>query len=94
MQERIRWLFLPDEPEIESDEIGHGTCSISKIVGRAFGVAKSASIVVVKLGPIDGRILGSRVSTAWGIIARDIASTNMQGKAVVTIQMGGEQSGS
>jgi len=94
LQGRIRWLFLPGEPESESDEIGHGTCTISKIAGRNFGVAKSVNLVVVKLGPIDGQIEASRVMAAWGAIARDIASTNMQGRAVVSVQMAGEQSGS
>jgi len=94
MQGRIRWLFLPGEPEIENDEIGHGTCVISKVAGRIFGVAKSVNIVVVKLGPINGRLQGSRVVAAWGVVARDIASTNVQGRAVVASQMGGEQSGS
>jgi hypothetical protein len=94
MQGRIRWLFPPGEPEIESDEIGHGTCTISKVAGRTFGVAKSVNIVVVKLSPINGKVQGSRVLTAWGAVARDITSENMQGKAVVSIQMGGEQSGS
>ena len=94
MQGRIRWLFLPGEPESESDEIGHGTCTISKIAGRFLGVAKSVNLVVVKLAPLNGRVQGSRVMAAWGAIARDIASTNMQGRAVLSIQMAGEESGS
>jgi len=55
-------------------------------------VAKSANIVVVKLAPIAGQIHVSRVIAAWGIVAADIASENMQGKAVVINAMGGEQS--
>ena len=94
MQGRIRWLFLPGEPQNESDEIGHGTCVISKIAGRFMGVAKSVNIVVVKVGPMDGRVSGSRVMAAWAAIARDIASTNMQGRAVISVQMAGEQPGS
>ena len=93
MQGRIRWLFLPGEPNTESDEIGHGTCTISKIAGQNFGVAKSVNLVVVKLAPVNGQVVGSRVIAAWGAIARDIASTNMQGRAVISIQMAGEQSG-
>ena len=94
MQGRIRWLFLPGEPHVESDENGHGTCVISKVAGRIFGVAKSVNIVVVKLAPINGNLLGSRVIAAWGVVARDIATTNVQGRAVVNFQMGGEKSGS
>ena len=94
MRRRIRWLFLPGEPQIESDENGHGTCVISKVTGRIFGVAKNVNIVAVKLAPLNGRLVGSRVIAAWAVVARDIASTNMQGRAVVGLQMGGEQSGS
>ena len=92
MQGSIRWLFPPGEPEIENDPSGHGTCAISKVASPTFGVAKSANIVVVKLSPIDNGIEGSRVLAAWGAVARDIASTNMRGRAVVSIQMGCEQS--
>jgi len=91
---RIRWLFLPGEPNTESDEIGHGTCTISKIAGGFFGVAKGVNLVVVKLAPVNRLVEGSRIVAAWGAIARDIASTNMQGRAVVSVQMASEQSGS
>jgi len=48
--------------------------------------------VVVKLAPIDGQILVSRVIAAWGVVARDIASRDMQRRAVVSNSVGGEQS--
>ena len=92
MYGNIRWLYLQDEPHIESDENGHGTCVTSKIVGPTFGVAKSANIVVVKLAQIAGRINVSRVIAAWGTVAGDVASENLQGRAVVINAMGGEQS--
>ena len=88
----IRWLYLQGEPQIEDDEIGHGTCVISKVASRTFGVAKSANIVVVKAPPIDGKIAMSRVLETWGVVARDIASKNMQRKVVLSIAMGGEKS--
>jgi hypothetical protein len=92
MQGSIRWLFPQDEPEVRGDDSGHGTCSASKVAGPTFGVAKSANIVVVKLSPTEGRLPGSRVLAAWAAVAQDVASTNMQGRAVASIQMGSEQS--
>ena len=92
MYGNIRWLYLPGEPHIEGDENGHGTCVTSKIVGPTFGVAKSANIVVVRLAQIAGRINVSRVIAAWGAVAGDVASENLQGRAVVINAMGGEQS--
>ena len=92
MQGRIRWLYLPDEPQIQGDGVGHGTCVASKVAGTTFGVAKNANIVVVKISPVDGVLSASRVIAAWGVIAKDVASNNMQRKAVVCNTMGGEES--
>jgi len=53
---RIRWLFLPGEPNgpEERDDVGHGTCVISnlKVTSPTFGVAKSVNIAMVKVPPI------------------------------------------
>ena len=92
MQGSIRWLYLPDEPAIPRDETGHGTCVASKVVGPAFGVAKSADIVVVKIHPINGILVMSRAIAGWGVVARDIASKSMQRKAVICVTLSGEQS--
>ena len=91
MQGSIRWLYPPDEPAIQGDEIGHGTCVASKVTGPTFGVAKSANLVVVKLTPRGGMIHGSRYVAALGIIAGDIASKNLQGRAVINVAVAGEQ---
>ena len=87
----VRWLYLQDEPQIEGDENGHGTCVTSKVASPTFGVAKSANIVIVKVYPKAGTLLVSRVIAAWGVVAKDIATNHMQGKAVVNIAVGGEQ---
>ena len=92
MQGDIRWLFLPGEPRTQSDDFGHGTCVTSKVASPTFGVAKTANLVIVKLYPINGHIATSRVITAWAVVAHDIASNNMQGSAVVSIALNGEQS--
>jgi len=92
MEGSIRWLYLPEEPQIESDDVGHGTCVTSKVVGSTFGVAKSASIVIVKIYPIDGVFSMSRITAIWAVVARDVDSNDMVGKAVVSNSLGGEQS--
>ena len=94
MRGGIRWLYLPGEPQIQSDETGHGTCVASKVVGPNFGVAKNANIVVVRVNPINGNFQMSRVLTAWAVVALDIASNNMQGRAVFMTTFDGEQLGS
>jgi hypothetical protein len=88
----IRWLYLPGEPRIRGDDIGHGTCVTSKVAGSTFGVAKSANIVVVKAGPVNGRVPPSSAIAAWGVVARDITSKGLQGRAVVTTSTFCEQS--
>jgi len=92
MQGSIRWLYLPGEPHLPGDENGHGTCAASKVAGTTFGVAKNANIVVVKLPPaLDGTLTASRVITAWGVVANDIAINNMRGKTVVCNTLMGEK---
>jgi len=90
MQTRIRWLFLPNEPQNESDENGHGTCVTSKVTSTAYGVAKNANIVVMKVHPIDDYIAVSRYIEACAIVARDIESRGLQGKAVICSTLNGE----
>jgi len=55
-------------------------------------VAKSVNIVLVKIYPIDGTLKLSRIVAAWGTVARDITSNNLQGKAVVVTALSGEKS--
>ena len=88
----IRWLYLPNEPHIRSDEVGHGTCTTSKVVGPAYGVAKNADIVVVKIRPATVDFKISHMIAAWGVVATDIASKGNQAKAVVLITLSSEKS--
>ena len=89
---RIRWMFLPGEPEEESDAIGHGTCVTSKAASPTYGVAKNCNLVIVKLYPINGYLHTSRVLAAITITAEDIASESLQGKAVVNMALSGKRS--
>jgi len=90
MRGSIRWLYLPNKPNIQGDDNGHGTCVASKVASRNFGVAKSANIVVVKVDLVNGRIPMSSGIAVWGVVARDIALKGMQGKAVVSASISGE----
>ena len=90
MRGGIRWLYIPGEPRIQGDEDGHGTCVASKVIGPTYGVAKGANIVVVKVPAINGRFHVSRVFHSWAVAAADIASNDLQGRAVFLTTMDGE----
>jgi subtilisin family serine protease len=87
----IRWLYLPNEPHVETDTNGHGTCVASKVRGRAFGVAKNVNLVIVKAMPSSGITHASQLISAWAIVARDIETAGLNGRAVVTTSIGCEQ---
>lgn len=58
----IRWINVDDVPGIQRDEdrvTGHGTCMASKIAGEDYGVAKAASLIIVKISPFIGSFLDS-----------------------------------
>jgi len=44
MQGSIRWRYLPGDPHIQGDGVGHGTCVASKVAGTTF--AKNVNIVI------------------------------------------------
>lgn len=56
----IRWINANDVPGIQRDEdrvTGHGTCMASKIAGEYYGVAKAASLIMVKITSLIGSFL-------------------------------------
>lgn len=56
----IRWINADDVPAIQRDEdrvTGHGTCMASKIAGEYYGVAKAASLIIVKINSLIGSFL-------------------------------------
>jgi subtilisin family serine protease len=72
--------------------IGHGTCVASKVAGPIFGVAKNANLVIVQAIPAGGRQLqASDFIAVWAVVARDIESAGLSGRAVVTASIGCEQ---
>jgi subtilisin family serine protease len=87
----IRWLYLPDEPPVQSDIHGHGSCIASKIAGRTVGVAKNANLVIVKAVPRSGIMSPALFIAVWAVVARDIESAELRGRAVISISMGCKQ---
>ena len=44
-----QWIYCMGAFPIETDPTGHGSCTAFKIVGRLFGAAKKAKLIVVKI---------------------------------------------
>lgn len=80
----IRWIIVDDVPAFQRDEdrvTGHGTCMASKIAGEYYGVAKAASLIIVKISSLIGSFLdalgkiivdlqqfGKKESRGWTVI--------------------------
>jgi subtilisin family serine protease len=87
----IRWHFLPNQPHRESDPTGHGTCVASKIAGPVLGVAKNANLVIVKAVQSASRfIYVSHFVAAWAVVARDIETAGLSGRAAIITSIGWE----
>ena len=93
-----RWLKIDETywqkhavniPNTETDEQNHGSCVVSKVAGKTFGVAKKVNIVIAKVGvrQTDTALAG------WYIyllqkVREDILKENSKGKAVVNLSGG------
>ena len=92
-----RWLDVDEEywqqhaelPSTETDEQNHGSCVVSKVAGKTYGVAKEVNIVIAKVG-----VKGTNTALAgWYIyllqkVREDIIKNNLKGKAVVNLSGG------
>ena len=88
---RIEWLYTPEayfwgqakpgELDIPGERPGHSTCTASKAAGIAYGAAKEANLVVVKM---IGFLEPSLVSV-FKVIADDVKQKGRGGKSVVSI---------
>ena len=99
---KIEWLYagpFADQSQIDSDpdrDNGHGTCMASIAVGQKDGVAKEASLKVVKVDldkvsnkiPDPGALGFERYIDALGQVYDDIGKNNLKGKAVVSMSNG------
>ena len=82
------WKDSSDVPYQEVDNSEHGTCLMSKVVGKRFGVAKKASTVIAKWiygAPISWQVLVLEIITR---VRKDILTKALQGKAVINMSFG------
>lgn len=94
----VRWLWPPEKylrtnglSKTEDDQKGHGTCVVSKIAGRDYGIAKKVQIVVCKLYyNSKGQPRESSVLNCLQYILEDLDDKELQGKAVLNFAYGGE----
>lgn len=81
-----RWLYAYDCPPAEIDDYpgGHGTCSASKVAGVNFGVAKKASLIIVRLKMNASSMLSGYVKVLNDLRRRKKAGERIQGYNIVT----------
>ena len=93
-----RWLKIDEDywqkhavniPSTETDEQNHGSCVVSKVAGKTYGVAKKVNVVIAKVGvrQTDTSLAG------WYIyllqkVREDILKEKLKGKAVVNLSGG------
>lgn len=82
----------PTWNENQDDPVDHGTCVISKVASKDYGVAKKANIVVVKMpsfkdadGDVHLDINADDLLKVFVAVQRDINTKERQGKAVVNM---------
>lgn len=83
-----RWIYTSSVPrtEPEMDLEGHGTCVASKVAGIEYGVAKKASLIIVKIAKVCHSLLEALVSILNDLRRRKKAGENIAGYNVITIQ--------
>lgn len=83
-----RWIHTSSAPrtEPEMDLEGHGTCIASKVAGIKYGVAKKASLIMVKIAKVCHSMLEALVRILNDLRRRRKAGENIAGYNVITIQ--------
>ncbi|KAF6839681.1 hypothetical protein CMUS01_04188 [Colletotrichum musicola] len=79
------FIYAPGASQEETDFLNHGSCVASKAGGPAYGTAKDADMIAVKL-PSDLSI--SAIFTALVEISNDVFQKKLEGKAVVNMSLG------
>lgn len=97
-----RWLEIDEEywlkhasvPSTETDEQNHGSCVLSKVAGKTYGVAKKVNIVIAKVGvkstdtALAGWIIYLLEKVREDILKKRANGENLKGKTVVNLSMG------
>ena len=81
------WTIITGGRGSETDWLGHGSCVAAKVAGPTYGVAKKASVVMVKAGILT-LAFSSYMLKATALIIQDVKSKGLQGKAVVNVSWG------
>lgn len=93
-----RWLWptkpfwKKGRPQTEDDPTGHGSCVISKVAGARYGVAKLVTIVSLKHRYEINKpnaIKESSILENLSLVAADVKSRSLGGKAVLNLSFGG-----
>lgn len=81
-----RWLYAYDCPPAEIDDYpgGHGTCAASKVAGVNFGVAKKASLIIVRIKMNASSMLSAYVQVLNDLRRRKKAGERIPGYNIVT----------
>lgn len=86
-------IFVSDGSASDEDVQGHGTHVAGTIGSRAYGVAKRASIVAVKVfSDVTGFAQTSDIIKALEWVVGDVDSHAIEGRAVVNMSLGGRAS--
>ena len=82
------WIHTSSVPRTtpETDLEGHGTCIASKVAGIKYGVAKKASLIMVKINKVCGSLLEALVRILNDLRRRKKAGEKIAGYNVITIQ--------
>lgn len=92
---RFRFIYTQDSstsPTPEDDPTNpspdHEGCMLSRIGGTKYGVAKHASLVMVKEGGYESSVLSALSVITSDIIARAALGEQVKGRAVISMALG------
>lgn len=83
------FMYAPGATKDETDFLNHGSCVASKAAGPAYGTAKGADLIAVKL---PGTLSLSAIFTALIEISNDVFQKKLEGKAVINMSLGSRKS--
>ncbi|KAH8682527.1 peptidase S8/S53 domain-containing protein [Xylariales sp. PMI_506] len=77
---------------VSTDENGHGSHVAGTIGGATYGVAKSVTLIGVKVLDADGGGTNSGVLDGLNFVASDATAKGLAGKAIMNMSLGGSKS--